>query len=308
MTSKSPLSKNGAFLCTFGCMKKLFLILLLIPAVFASAQLPGFEIYLMDLSNEAIPVNITNHEGYDNQPSFSPDGKYIYFSSFHDTIQSDIYRYALKNKQTTQVTHTTESEYSPEVTPDKKHFSVVRVEVDTSQRFCIYDLNGENHQLMLDSVQLIGYYGRLDNDWIAMFVLPEPFSLQLANLHTNYIVNIDTAIGRCLRKIPGEKKFSYLFKGGDSVWTIYEADFYQAVYESGDKKEITKIPAVSEDYAWSPDGSRIYMARGSKLFYFDYKGDCQWHEYADLGKSGIKKIYRLAISPDGKKMVFVAEE
>lgn len=287
----------------------LFLLCLISRGIFA--QLPGFDIYLMDLpvnGNPPSPVNITNHPGYDNQPSFSADGRYIYYSAFYDTIQSDIYKYNIKKKSTTQVTHNTLSEFSPEITTDKKHISVVRVEENLSQRFCVYDLNGNDDKLFLDKVDSLAYYGRLDKQWVAMCVLPEPMSLQIANLESGYQIKLDQNVGRCIKKIPGQTKFSYITKPDDSVWVLNEAHIYQAVYEAGNVTEISKIPSVSEDYAWSADGTRIYMARNTAIYYFEYTGDKQWHLYADLSPNGIKKIYRLAISPNGKHVAFVAEE
>jgi len=282
----------------------------------ASAQLPAFEIYLGSLTDlSAKPINITNHTGYDNQPSFSPDGKYILYSSFHDTIQSDIYKYEIAKGKTTQLTKTTESEYSPEVTPDKKHISVVRVETDSSQRLCFYDLKGENPELKLDSFKLIGYYGWLSEDYIAMFNLPEPFTLTLANMQQTDIWNADENIGRCIKKM-NENSLSYIVKVNDSVWEIKKLlimDIKQGEELARKKNErsnqtITSISNISEDYAWSPDGSRVYMARGAQLWYYEYAGDQQWHMLTDYSAFGIKKIYRLAISPNGENIVFVAEE
>ncbi len=292
-------------------MRRILIALLLVLSITSDAQLPGFDIYIMDLNktgNTAKPANITNHSGYDNQPSFSADGKYIYYAAFYDTLQSDIYSYSIKKKTTTRLTNTSESEFSPEMTPDKKHISVVRVEKDSSQRFCTYDLKNMHAELFLDSVKLIGYYGRLDKEWLAMFLLPEPFTLAIANLSNGYQIAIDQSIGRCIKKIPGQAKFSYITKPNDSVWVLNEAHIYQAVYEAGDLTEISKIPSVSEDYVWAPDGSRIYMARNNAIYYFDYTGDHQWHLHADLSTYGIKKIYRLAINPAGNQLAFVAEE
>lgn len=292
-------------------MRKILFALFIFISIKISAQLPGFDIYLMDLplnGNPASPVNITNHPGYDNQPSFSANGKYILFSSFHDTIQSEIFKYDIKKKSTTQLTHNSLSEFSPEMTPDKKHFSVVRVEENLSQRFCVYNLDGSDDKLFLDKVDSLAYYGRLDKQWVAMCVLPEPMSLEIANLESGYQIKLDQNVGRCIKKIPGQTKFSYITKPDDSVWVLNEAHIYQAVYEAGNVTEISKIPAVSEDYAWSADGTRIYMARNTAIYYFEYTGDKQWHLYADLSSAGIKKIYRLAISPGGKQIVFVAEE
>jgi Tol biopolymer transport system component len=76
-------------------------------------------------------VNITNSPGYDNQPSFAPDGGAIFFTSVRGGgTQTDIYRYDLASAAITRVTSTPESEYSPTVTPDGAHLSVIRVEAD----------------------------------------------------------------------------------------------------------------------------------------------------------------------------------
>src|SRR5262249_27966039 len=92
---------------------------------------PDTEIYLvpMKTADGAItlgaPANITNNPGYDNQPLFTADGRSILFTSIrasttlgpNGAAQSDIYRYDIPTAQTTQVTNTPESEYSPTITP-----------------------------------------------------------------------------------------------------------------------------------------------------------------------------------------------
>ena len=77
---------------------------------------PDTEIFLAPLtvSGQHIavgqPVNISNSPGYDNQPSFTPDGQGLLFTSARGGAQTDIYRYDLASKQVTQVTNTPESE------------------------------------------------------------------------------------------------------------------------------------------------------------------------------------------------------
>jgi hypothetical protein len=50
------------------------------------------------------------------------------------------------------------------------------------------------------------------------------------------------------------------------------------------------------------------MAHGSQLFYFDYRGDGTWHPSENLADFGITEIFRIACSPDGKHIAFVASE
>lgn len=64
-----------------------------------NAQQPkGTDIYLtsFEIKNNKYtfsdPINFTNREGYDNQPSFTPDGKEILYVSQRND-QTDIYKY-----------------------------------------------------------------------------------------------------------------------------------------------------------------------------------------------------------------------
>src|SRR3989304_1572957 len=113
----------------------------------ALAQLPDTDIWLLDIKDSAEqisfhhPVNITNRKGYDNQPVFSPNGKYILYSSQPDSgCATDIYKYDLKTKTITQFTKTQTSEYSPTFMPDGKNISVVMVEKDSVQRLWKFPL------------------------------------------------------------------------------------------------------------------------------------------------------------------------
>jgi Tol biopolymer transport system component len=274
------------------------------------AQFPGFEIYIMSTPTDTTEtdwiLNISKNPGYDNQPSFGPDGSYVLFSSVRDSVQSDIYKFEVYERVLTQITNTVESEYSPEITPDQKHFSVVRVERDSTQRFCVYPLAGVAPELLLKDVSLIGYYGRINASKLAMFLLPEPFYLEVADLESEVRTVIDSSIGRCIRKIPGEDALSYIKKLSDTHWSIQKADLTNPI---GIRvSEITRISPTAEDYAWSPDGSKLWMAHGSQLFYFDYRGDGTWHPSENLADFGIAEIFRIACSPDGKHIAFVASE
>src|SRR5688572_4563025 len=111
----------------------------------SQAQAPDTEVFLARLAvtGGTITVgpaqNISNSAGYDNQPSFTPDGGAVFFTSARGGApqgatapQMDIYRYDIASRQVSQVTQTPESEYSAAVTPDGRHISVIRVEADNT--------------------------------------------------------------------------------------------------------------------------------------------------------------------------------
>ena len=162
---------------------------------------PATEVFYATVSNAAgieSIVNISNNPGYDNQPSFLPDGSAILFSSNRDGKQTDIYRYDIATKTLTQLTKTPEAEYSPTVTPDKRTFSVIRVEADGTQRLWRFDLDGSNPRLVLENVKPVGYHVWLDATHLALFVLGSPATLQVADTTTGTAEVVSTGIGRTL--------------------------------------------------------------------------------------------------------------
>src|SRR5258706_516454 len=84
-----------------------------------TSPLPNTDIFLMSMTLKdgkyafGKPLNITNREGYDNQPSFISSGKKILYSSKREKDQTDIFIYNIKDSTTTQLTRTNNSEYSP---------------------------------------------------------------------------------------------------------------------------------------------------------------------------------------------------
>ncbi len=86
------------------------LILLLTFSASALLAQTGSEILLFDLKVKkdkitiSNPKNITNHKGYDNQPSFHTDQPVVYYSSFNDDGRADIKSYNYKTGETTAIT------------------------------------------------------------------------------------------------------------------------------------------------------------------------------------------------------------
>jgi dipeptidyl aminopeptidase/acylaminoacyl peptidase len=270
------------------------------------------EIFLVPLSIDTKPavtgaaVNITNNPDYDNQPSFLPDGSGLLFSSKRDGKQNDIYRYDLASKQVKQVTATAESEYSPLVTPDGKTFSVIRVEADGTQRLWRFDLSGQNPRLVLENVKPVGYHVWIDATHLALFILGaqgQPATLQLADTTTGKADVIESSIGRSMSMRPGTPSATFVSKAANEHWLIKDVDVRSKdtawVSETVDQN-------MSEDFAWHP-GGMLLMASGSKLF-VRRAGNPDWREIADLATPDIKRITRLAVSPDGKTLAFVAEK
>jgi dipeptidyl aminopeptidase/acylaminoacyl peptidase len=308
----------------------LALSLALSPALIGAQQRPpaNTEVYLTGLSVDVHPltvgdktslINISNSPGYDNEPSFTPDGKSVLFVSNRDGKQTDIYRYDIATKALTQLTHPPESEYSPVVTPDGTTFSVIRVEADgTTQRLWRFDLNGSNPRLILENVKGVGYQAWLDATHVAVFIVGKPNTLQLADTATGTTEMIDSNPGHGLALRPHGPKaaptLTYVCKTDPTHWVVKEFDpatkkvTVIADALPGAVTDLTGARAGNEDLAWDPIRDVLFMATGSKVFLLDKQSKTGWSEAGDFTAAGIDHITRLAITTGPQnRLVFVAE-
>lgn len=283
---------------------KAALVLLLLPAGLLTAQAPpGTDIFVMPLSQAGgalsvgPAVNITARVGYDNQPFFSPDGKSIYYTS-QRSGQTDIYRYDLAARSTTQVTRTAENEYSPTIMPDGKHFSVIR---DSLQYLWAFSLDGTPAaRPLLDSIRPVGYHTWLNADTVFVFVLGTPATLRRAELAHGTAEIVASDIGRALLKVPGRRAVSYAQHDSTGFWVRVIDPI------TGRGESLIKLPDGNEFFTWTADGS-LLSAAGNRLLRWR-TGDKDWSEIARFSEPGLQEISRLAISPSGDRLALVGAE
>ncbi len=244
--------------------------------------------------------NITDRDGYDNQPSFTSDGRGILFTSIRDG-QADTYYYDIERASTVRITHTAESEYSPTPMPGAKTFSVVQVEADSTQRLWHFDKAGENRGVLLESVMPVGYHAWYDAGTVALFVLGDPPTLRIADLSTGRADSVAAAVGRSLHKVPARTSVSFVHKISEDEWWIEELDRHTLLAT----KLVRTLPG-QEDYAWTPGGV-ILMGRAAELYQWNRRRSGAWEPIADLSDYGITSITRIAVSPSGNRVAIVSE-
>jgi hypothetical protein len=273
---------------------------------------PASDIYLAPLTVQGdrivvgAPVNITKRPGYDNQPWFTSDGKSILFTSIREDRQADIYRYDVASKATTRVTSTPESEYSANIMPGGKRFSVIRVEKDSAQRLWSFALDGSDPRVVFERVKPVGYHVWVSPDAAVVFVLG-------AGRDANALVWADRSgradtlardIGRSLVSAGGSG-FSFVQRMPDSTWHLRVGGSKRPA-SAADFTDVTALPPGADFVFWL-DANRIVSAAGSKILLWE-RSKKSWTTIGDLGSAGISGLSRLAVSPDRKWLAFVANE
>ena len=289
-------------------MLRSFVVVLLINSPFAAVAQPGTEILLFDLKVEHDSIwvesgrNITNRQGYDNQPFFHPDEPLLFFVSADHRGQTDIFNHNYKTGLQTQVTRTADKEYSPTVTPDRQHISCIIQRENGAQHLGRYPVVGGEAEILINDL-IVGYHAWIDQDQLALFVLPQPFRLYVSNLTKRTDTVRAEDIGRSLNRIPGTNAISFVQKMGDNAMVK------ELSGQTGKISVLTKsISTAEHDMAWTPDGKMI-MSEGNKLFYWSRNGgDHRWTEIPFATDRPSQSISRIAISPNGRLIALVINE
>lgn len=237
-------------------------------------------------------VNQGFREFYNNQPCF--DGETLYYVSFREGAQADIYAYHTGTGETQSVTRTPEtSEFSPLPMPDGKNLSMVTIEPDglTQRLYRVPKDGSAPPSVLLDKVNNVGYHAWVNDHTLALFIVGKPHQLVLAHARTQETEPLAEHVGRCLQLSP-MGALSY------TANTEEESVFIRLANLRNNKAPLISrlVPLLegSEDYVWLPDGS-LLMGSGSKLYQFVPGKDANWVEIADFAEQGVQRISRIAV-------------
>lgn len=288
-------------------MKKIILsFLFVLPGILYAQQPPGTEIYLLDLSVKKSGVvvsnllNITNKPGYDNQPFFHPDKSILYYTSANAEGKTDLIELDLKTKKSRQLTNTSEREYSPTVTPDKKFVSCIIQRDDGVQDLGKYPIEGGEPVILVNTLK-VGYHAWIDQNQLLLFVLGDTITLHQYNVATKNDVILSKRIGRSLHKIPKSSAMSFIHKVSENEWLI------KKINADGRIEIINPALPGREDMTWTPDG-KIIMSDGKKLFYYQPSDSENWKEIEMPTGMPAGTITRLAVNPKGNTIAIVVSE
>jgi len=226
----------------------------------------GYDIWLYPLHFDAINASwqlgeakaVTDRDGYDNQPAFTPDSQAILLSSDRGGTHQDIYQYWINDKhqdddgkvalQLTQITDTKgESEYSPQPTPNGTRYVV---EQGVPHQSVWIEETGTARKRAINSMIPSGYYahhpevGTLIWARYAYSLYFEPLG-EVADERHFVVANA----GRSIHAIPNEQAFSYLHKQPDGERVIK-----RFAPGSGSHTPLISVGRGSEDYGWSGNG------------------------------------------------------
>ena len=267
------------------------------------------DILLLDMAvkkNQVIlsnPRNVTNHPGYDNQPSFHTSQPLLYYSSANADGKMDIRTYNLKSKQKTDFTNTPVNEFSPTLTPDGKHISCIIQRENGQQDLGMYNIDSKEVTVLIDNLT-VGYHAWIDSKNLLLFILADKgHELQHYNLDTKQNKVLAKSIGRSLHRIPGQNAMSFIDKSDSTQWLIKRYDS-----KTGAITTIAPTIAQREDITWTHNGT-LLSSDGEKIYSLRPGKGKTWQPVTIQGDAAkLKGITRMAASPEGKQLAVVISE
>ncbi|MFT4780387.1 MAG: hypothetical protein ACI9SD_000056 [Pseudohongiellaceae bacterium] len=269
-----------------------------IPSVNAQSNT---EIFLYDVEATTSKIelsnakNLSNNQGYDNQPSFLDDC-YIVFASTRNN-QTDIAKYDMRYDSKSWLNFSEGGEYTPLKIPKKNNISAVRLDTDGKQRLYTYNMsNGDSTELIQDLV--VAYYTWFDENTVVSAVIEgDDLNLFVTNLQDNTSRKYVTNVGRSFHRIPNSNLISYIAKKDDNNWQIKSLN-----PKTGVTTVIANTMTGVEDICWL-DNKTIFSGKDNVLYKLTLKKDNDWKQVANLSSEGILKITRLSTNPEGTKLL-----
>ncbi len=286
-------------------MKKLLFLFIIATTLIGFSQ-ENSEVFVFDISQayEGIELlnarNISNNEGYDNQPSFISNESLVFAGN--NNGQTDISEYNLTSKLQKWVNSKTEGgEYSPQKFPSNNDVAAVRLDKDGLQRLYRYDAKTGNSTEIIKDLQVAYFAFYNDKKMLATVLNGDKLDLIMIDLPSKSVDTMFYNAGRSLQKVPNTSSMSYSIVNEEKNLDLYILDM-----NSLESFFVCELPIGIQDYVWIND-TQILVGSGSRLYMYDTLGESEWNRVASIEEYGIKSISRMAISPDGKKLAVVAE-
>ena len=271
-----------------------------------AAQPPNAQLFVFDIRVGDTIVALTNPRylsafnpgGYNDHPNWA-DANTLYASIRMPAMaQPDLYAFDLSSGTRSRLTDTESGEYSPKKTLSGARFTAIRQEYrerDTLLRLWEFPADlSDNGRPVFTAARGMGYYEWLNNNQLALFMVGQPNTLQLASIGGEPMRTLATNTGRTFTRL-SSGNLVYVDKS-QTPFQLVEKSLYRL---DDAPTNIAPMLSGAEDFVVLADGS--YLAgRDDKLYRLVPSGLNTWTEVVDLSAYGLNGISRLSLNNRGQ--------
>jgi hypothetical protein len=281
-----------------------FLLMLLLTAV-ANAQILDTEVWAgaLDLRDGRFVAsdlkNVSNHRGYDNQPSFLPDGDSLLFtteaSSLDETgLGVHAVRYDLVTGKSTPLPLA--RGFSPTPAADGQIMMLRQGGV------WLHDARGKLLRALTETKEA-GYFQRFEADsrdtWV-LFMNDKDRRIVLYDPVTHALETMITGAITAPYRVPGERAVTFVVQEKETL-TLHRLDV--------DEKRVTTLATIpfptGGHHVWTPRKT-IFIASGPEIHEWDPRKPGQWPVVQRFDQPDLQGITRIAISPRFDRIALVS--
>jgi hypothetical protein len=285
-------------------MRKTFVLLAAIVwARLAAAQVLTTEVWLgdLDMRDGRFAVsnlrNISNHPGYDNQPSFYPDGESLLYTQEADSVAETglgvhAVRYWLRSGESRPLTKT--RGFSPTPVPE----GIMTLREGT---VWLHDAEGNPVRSLLPLIKTAGYFARMDESRWVLFMNEQDRRIAIWDEQRYSLAGVIQNAVTAPYRIPGTMSVSFVVQNGEEK-RLHKLDLQE---DRGSLvREMDRIPfRTGGHHAWTSRGT-LLMASGNVIYEFAFGGE--WKEVARFDSPDLQGITRIALSPREDRIALVS--
>jgi hypothetical protein len=276
-------------------------LLLLSLASAASAQIIDTEVWvgavdLRDGFTVSDLKNISNHPGYDNQPSFLPASNALYFTTEAESLSETgqgvhAVRYDLRTGRATPLPLALG--FSP--TPAERGRIMLLREGDVR----LHDAAGKPLRTLTQS-KSAGYFTRFEDGAWVLFMNDKDRRIVLYDPATHALETMATGAITAPYRVPGARAVSFVVQEKETL-TLHRLDV--------DAKQVTTLATIpfptGGHHTWTPRGT-IFIASAGTIYEWDPKHPDSWRSIHHFDEPDLQGITRIALSPDAKRIALVS--